>query len=192
MASDIDIASNALILIGDNPINSFTEPGAGAQAAANLYPSAYGFVLSEHAWTFATKYQKLNQLAAEPGPLINFNFGYQLPTDLIFLRQIKPHSHYEIVDGILYSNENELLARYNYKVAESSLTPPFVKAFEYKLAAEFAIAVAEDTAKNELYEKKYLLAIAHARTIDSQSKPQTPIQDSPFIDVRRSGFGNRF
>jgi len=37
MASDIDIASNALVLIGDNPINSFTEPGAGATAAANLY-----------------------------------------------------------------------------------------------------------------------------------------------------------
>ncbi len=37
MASSIDIASNALILIGDSPISSFEDPGAGAQAASNLY-----------------------------------------------------------------------------------------------------------------------------------------------------------
>ena len=30
MPSSIDIASNALLLIGDNPISSFDDPGAGA------------------------------------------------------------------------------------------------------------------------------------------------------------------
>lgn len=188
MASNIDIASNALILIGDSPINSFEEPGAGAQAASNLYQGTYEDVLSEHPWTFATKFQKLNQLAAEPDPLINWRFGYQVPVDSIAIWEVKPHSNYEIVEDILYSNQNELLARYIFSPDETKLPAHFVKALEYKLAAEFAIAVTEDTAKNELYEKKYLRALGKARSRDSQSKPQTPIVDSPFIDVRRSGF----
>ena len=189
MASSIDIASNALILIGDEPINSFTEPGAGATAAANLYQTTYEDVLAEHPWTFATKWQKLNQLAAVPDPLINFKFGYQVPTDSIAIWQIKPHSDYQIVDNILYSNQNELLARYMYAPNETSLPPYFVKALEYKLASERAISVTEDDNKNALYERKFIKALAKARSRDSQSKPQQPIIDSPFIDVRRSGSG---
>ena len=77
MASDIDIASNALILIGDNPISSFTEPGAGATAAANLYPVTYEQLLSEHPWTFALKEQKLNQLSQQPDALTNWRYAYQ-------------------------------------------------------------------------------------------------------------------
>ena len=61
MPSNIDIASNALILIGDNPINSFDEPGAGAQAAAALYPETKKRLLSEHPWGFALKQQRLNK-----------------------------------------------------------------------------------------------------------------------------------
>jgi len=189
MASSIDIASNALILIGDEPINSFTEPGAGATAAANLYQTTYEDVLAEHPWTFATKWQKLNQLAAEPDPLINYKYGYQVPTDSIAIWEIKPHSDYIIVNNILYSNQNELLARYIYAPNETSLPPYFVKALEYKLASEFAISVTEDDKKNALYEKKYFQSLAKARSRDSQSKPQQPIIDSPFIDVRRSGSG---
>jgi len=188
MSSKIDIASNALLLIGDEPINSFDEPGAGATAAANLYPDSYGMALSEHPWSFATKYQKLNRLAAVPDPLINFKFGYQLPTDLIRLWQIAPHSNYEIVDGVLYSNQNELLARYTYKPSETVLPPHFTKSLEFLLASQFSISVTESTTKHELFERKYLKAIAQARTIDSQSHPQTPIVDRPFVDVRNSGF----
>lgn len=188
MASNIDIASNALILIGDNPINSFTEPGAGATAAANLYPNTYEFVLSEHPWTFATKEQKLNQLSQAPDPLTNYRYAYQIPTDMIRLWAVFPFSQYAIVDNLLYSNQSELLARYGYMPAESQLPPQFTKALEYKLASEFAISVTEDRVKAEYYEAKYRAAIAHARSVDSQGKPQVSIVDSPFVDVRRSGF----
>lgn len=187
MASDIDIASNALILIGDNPISSFTEPGAGAEAAANLYPGTYAQLLSEHPWTFALKEQKLNRLSQAPDPLTNFQFAYQNPTDLIRYWNVMPWSIYTMVGSLLYSNQNELLARYIFKVAETQLPPHFQKALEYKLAAEFALLVTEDNSKSQIYEQKYRTAIAQARTIDSQSHPQQPIVDQPFTDVRRSG-----
>jgi hypothetical protein len=187
MASDIDIASNALILIGDNPISSFTEPGAGATAAANLYPDTYKQLLSEHPWTFALKEQKLNRLSQAPDALTNWKYAYQNPTDLIRYWAVMPHSNYAMVGSLTYSNQNELLARYVYKVAESQLPPHFQKALEYKLASDFALLVTEDTTKSQLFEQKYRTAIGQARSIDSQSHPQQPIIDQPFTDVRRSG-----
>ena len=187
MASDIDIASNALILIGDNPISSFTEPGAGATAAANLYPDTYKQLLSEHPWTFALKEQKLNQLSQAPDPLTNWKYAYQNPTDLIRYWAVMPHSNYAMVGSLTYSNQTELLARYVYAVAESQLPPHFQKALEYKLAADFALLVTEDVNKSQVFEQKYRVAIGQARSIDSQSHPQQPIIDQPFTDVRRSG-----
>lgn len=189
MASDIDIASNALILIGDNPISSFTEPGAGPEAAANLYPDTYKQLLSEHPWTFALKEQKLNQLSQTPDPLTNWQFAYQNPTDLIRYWSIMPFSNYAMVGNLVYSNQNELLARYVFRVAESLLPPHFQKALEYKLAADFALLVTEDNSKSQIFEKKYRTAIGQARTIDSQSHPQQPIIDQPFTDARRNGIG---
>ncbi len=189
MPSDIDIASNALLLIGDEPISSFSDEGAGATVAANIYETTYQHVLSQHPWSFALKEQLLNQLSEQPNTLTGFKFAYQLPPDLIRIWAIMPFSNYTLVGSLLYSNENELLARYVFQPEETALPAQFVKSLEYKLASEFAISVTEDNAMAELYEKKYLLAVAQARSVDSQGRPQVPIIDSPFVDVRLSGRG---
>jgi hypothetical protein len=192
MASSIEIVSNALILIGDNPISSFTEPGAGATAAANLYSDTYKQLLSEHPWSFALKEQKLNRLSQAPDSLTNWKYAYQNPTDLIRYWAVMPHSDYAIVGSYVYSNQAELLARYVFAVAESQLPPHFQKALEYKLAADFALLVTEDQNKSQIFEQKYRMAIGQARSIDSQSHPQQAIIDQPFTDVRNNGTATYF
>ena len=187
MTTDIDIASNALLLIGDSPINSFTESGAGATVAKAMYTATKKMMLSEHPWTFALKEQYLNRLSAQPDDETNYEYAFQLPGELIRVLAVFPYSNYTIVGDLLYSNELVLLARYIYDVAESQLPPHFIKALEYKLASDFAMSVTENTIKAEFYEKKYMMQLSAARTIDSQNKPQTPIIDSPFVDVRYNG-----
>lgn len=192
MPTDIDMASNALLLVGDNPISSFSDPGAGAQVAAAIYPETYRKVLAEHPWTFALREQKLNQLSAQPDSLTNYKFAYQIPGEMIRIWAVFPHSDYTIVGSLLYSNENELLARYVYQVEETELPPQVTKAIEYKLASDFAVSVTESVSNSEYYEKKYLDAIQLARSVDSQNKPPVPIIDSPFVDVRYSGANRGF
>jgi len=187
MPTNIEIASNALILIGDNPISAFTEEGVGATAAANLYDQTYQSVLSEHPWTFALKEQLLNLLSQTPDDLTNYDKAYQLPVDLIRLWAIFPYSDYTIVGDKLYSNQSELLARYTFKQEETLLPAHFVKALEYKLAAEFAQLVTESQTKSEYFSTLYLQSLARARNIDSQGKPPTPIISSPFVEPRLSG-----
>jgi hypothetical protein len=187
MPTDIDIASNALLLVGDEPISSFDDSGAGATVAKAIYAETYGMVLSEHPWTFAFKEQELNKLSQTPDDVTGYKNAFQLPGELIRIWALLPHSMYTIVGSLLYSNEESLLARYVFKVDETALPPHVVKALEYKLASEFAMSVTESETKADLYEKKYNLQIAKARTIDSQNKPPVPIVDSPFTDVRLNG-----
>ena len=189
MPTDIEIASNALILIGDEPISSFSDSGSGATAAANLYPSTYLAVLAEFPWSFARKNAQLSLLAQAPDPLTNFSFAYQLPADMIHLWEIAPVQNYEIVNDLLYSNINTgALAMYTFKVDETQLPGHFVKALEYKLASDFAISVTEDVQMNALFERKYQTQIRMARHKDSQQAPQKPIVRNAAIDVRFSGF----
>ncbi len=187
MASAIDISSNALLLIGDEPINSFTEPGAGAQTAANLYQQTKEMVLTYHPWTFALKEQALSRLSQSPDSKTNYNYAYQLPTDLIRLWKVMPQSDYRIVGNLVYSNEPKLLARYVYDVPESNIPAHLVKALEYQLAAEFAIAVTEDDGKAQFYQQKASLQLAKASSVDSQGQPQESITSSPFTEARFSG-----
>lgn len=188
MATSIDMASNALVLIGDDPISSFDDGGAGAQAAANLYQDTYKSVLAGHPWTFALKEQTLSKLSQSPDLLTNYKNAFQLPADLIRIWKMMSHSNYDVVGLLVYSNEETLLCRYIYNVDEVALPPHVVKAVEYKLASEFAMLVTEDINKAEYYERKYLKQVALARSIDSQGHPQVKIVDSPFVDVRYGGF----
>lgn len=187
MATDIDIASNALVLIGDNPISSFTEFGAGATAAANLYSDTYQRVLSMHPWTFALKEQVLSQLSQSPDELTNFTFAYQIPADHIRTWVIFPYSYYEVVGDLIYSNQNKLLMRYVFRVAETELPAHMIKTIEYSLASDFAQLITENTSKSQFYEAKFKDQLASAMAIDSQGHPQRAIIDSPFIDARFGG-----
>lgn len=189
MPTSIDIASNALILIGDEPISSFSDPGAGAQAAANLYPETFRQVMSEHPWSFAFKEQMLSRLSQQPGSLTNYKYAFQVPPDLIRLWAVFPQSEYVIVGKYLYSNQNELLARYIYEVDETDLPPHVVKTLEYRLASDFAMLVTESQTKAEFFEAKYRDMLQSAKAIDAQGRPQESIIDSPFVDVRLSGRG---
>ena len=190
MPTDVDIASNALLLIGDEPISSLTTgTGAGFEVAAAIYPETYKQVLSEHPWSFALKEQVLSQLTQTPDDRTGYTYAYQIPTDLIRLWAIFEHGNYVIIGDLLYSNSNSLMARYVYKVSETALPPYFVVPLQYKLASDFANSITESTSKAEYYEAKYRVAISQARSIDSQGRPQEPIVDSPFVDVRFSGRG---
>ena len=194
MATAIDMASNALLLVGDNPISSFEDPGAGAKVAGALYPDTKRRLLSEHPWSFALKQQRLNRLSQSPDSMTNYKYAFQVPTDLIRFWNIQRWSDYIIIGNLVYSNHTELLATYVYDVNELQLPPHFVKALEYTLAAEFSISIMENEKLAALFTDKALIFSSKAMAIDSQNRPQSAIADSPLINVRfdgglTSGFG---
>lgn len=189
MYTDVKIASNALVLIGDEPITSFSDSGAGAKAANELYLPTKREFLSSHPWTWCTKSQRLNVLSQTPDTLRNMKYALQLPTDMLRLWRILPlGTHYEIEGTILFSNSNQLLASYSYDVLEAYIPDIAETALEFLLASKLAISVTESTSRSEDMLLKYERAAAIAMSVDSQQQPQIQIMDSPWTDVRYNGF----
>lgn len=179
--SKVSIISNALVLLGDEPISSLTETGAGARAS-NIYDSAYYSILSSHRWNFAIKKKELSKLTQ--APLNEYNYQFQLPTDFIVIITTYPVSTYKIVGDKIYSDSDKIEIDYIYKIAEEKLPPYFIKCFEYYLATQLAIPITEDYNKMEIMQRMYERESRNARYADMQSAPVTPIQDDPYIRVR--------
>ena len=179
--SAISICSNALLLLGHQPITSFEEGSAGAQIAAALYDSSYEALLTQTRWHFATKQAQLAMLADKP--LDRWSYAFQLPADLLLISRITER-HYEIYEDMIYTNAKEVNIEYIYRVEEANLPTYFVKALEFYLAAQFAIPITSNTQRAEQYQNMYLMQIRQARNADSAQRPNYPIEDSPFTDVR--------
>ncbi len=180
--SDVQIASNALILLGDEPISSFNDTGAGAKAAANLYESSYLSILKSHRWNFATKKATLARLTETPTN--EFAYQFQLPTDLVLLITTYPVSTYRILEDKLYSDSLTIEVDYIYRVEEAKLPGYFIKAFEYYLATQLSIPVTEDLNKHDLIRQMFERESRSARYADAQSQPSVGIIDTPYIVER--------
>ena len=80
MASDVSICSNALLLIGHSKISALSE----SEQAEAFYDSTYEDFLTQHKWKFSTvKSVSLSRLTATPQN--EFDYAYQLPTDMLIL-----------------------------------------------------------------------------------------------------------
>lgn len=180
--SAIQISSNALILLGHPPISGFDEPGAGAQAASNLYEQSYLNMLTIHRWRFATKKVQLARLTATP--LNDFTYQFQLPSDLLYLIRKDVGFRYEIYEDKLYSNNLTEEIDYIYRVNEDALPPYFIKAFEFFMAAQLAIPVVGNSTRADYYSGLYEMQLKRAKYADSTQRPGDTFLQNPYVDVR--------
>ena len=184
MASKIDLISNALILIGDVPINDLTGSDRRKVIANNLYDNIVGNELSKHRWGFARRLQALSLLTSTP--IGNeWQYAYQLPSDLIALIKLDPRIRYQVYGTQIYCDYNQTLyADYIYDCPESEWPIYFSKMIEYALAKDMATSLRDSTTIRVEMAAEYENASRMARYTDSQQHPQTPIVSRPFIDVR--------
>ena len=182
MASSIDIASNALVRIGVAPISSFTEGGAAGQAAANLYEPTVRAMLTEHRWRFAAAKRQLAQLVATP--LNDYQYAYQLPSDMLVLYRAYNVQNYDIYEDKLFTNASSVEIDYLFRAGEALFPAYFQLAVEYQLASEFALIVTSNRALAETYEMKARDQMKKARFADSQGRPPQSIYTTDYLDVR--------
>jgi len=182
MATDIDMCSNALLMIGHGTIESFTEGGAGAEVAANLYGSTYEALLTVHRWRFAAAKSELSRLVDTP--LNEWTYAYSLPSGYLLGIKTYPDIEYEVYENKLYANAATVALDYIFKPAEERLPAYFIKALEYDLASQFAVPVTGNRSLGVLYNERFETQLRRAKYTDSQSRPVDGITDAPFIEVR--------
>jgi len=191
--TNIDICARALVMIGAQPITSFSDGSTEALVASNIYEDITKAALTRCRWRFSTTQQTLSLLAEAPTG--RYDYGYQIPTDPEVLQIntitvndiVIPYSRYKdyiYVNG--YGSNNTLIMDYIYRVDEGYFPPHFILALEYELASIFAGSVARDSAMirqfKELAERQFLVA----KNIDAQETTTKVLDSNRFINLRRS------
>lgn len=188
--SDIDIAARALVLIGAEPITSFTSTSTEALVASNIYEDVVQTALCASRWRFATNQAVLNLLTATPTG--RFATAHQLPNDLLMLHAVTVNSaniEYNVYGDKVFSDMSSgdvVVADYSFRAGEQDFPSYFTLSVEYALAAAFALAIARDEQLANMFEKKAAQLMQQAKTLDSQQQTTRRIRTSRFIAERRS------
>lgn len=180
MAQKIEIISNAMILIGANPISDLSE-GTEGLVAASLYENSYRGLLASHSWRFATKKRQLSRLT--DAPLNEWAYQYQLPSDMITVVKVQDSTDYEIYGDKIYSDQPELYIDYRYRVDETLLPDYYTLTLQFLLAAQFAIPITDNSQRAQVYQGLYEDQLRRAKGIDSSARPQDAIVDSPLTGI---------
>ena len=189
----VDIASRALVMIGANPIASFTDGTTEANVTNTIYEEIIESSLTRHNWRFATGQQQLSLLANSPTG--RFEYAYQIPANPECLKILTvtvndtliQYNRYEdkiYLDG--FGSQSTVIMDYVFRQSEDQFPPHFRLAVEYKLASIFGGSVARDAALvrefDQLSERQMLIA----KNTDSQETTTKTLSTDRFITERRS------
>tara|TARA_Y100001973_G_C5185028_1_gene327259 strand:+ start:106 stop:693 length:588 start_codon:yes stop_codon:yes gene_type:complete len=188
--SSIDISSRALILIGAEPITSFTDGTTESLVASNLYEDICRSALSNTRWRFATNQAVLNRLT--DAPTGRYDYAYQLPSDTLIVHAVTVNDgqiEYQIYGDMIYadtSTQDTVIADYTFRATEENFPSYFTIALQYALASAFASSIARDSSLMNMMTQMADQAMLKARNIDSQQQTTRTIPQTRFSAFRRS------
>lgn len=188
--TDIDVCSRALILIGADPITSFTDNNNESLIAANMYEDIARSALVNTRWRFATNQSVLNRLSAAPTG--RYDAAYQLPSDWLMTHVVTVNDSpidYQTYGNKLYcdaTSNQQLVLDYTYRANEIDWPSYFTVAVEYELAAMFAASLARDSQLAQLMQQQATSKMIQARNLDAQQQTTRKLTTNRFIVNRRT------
>ena len=173
----IELCSKALSRIGANGIVSFDEGTAEAEVAGSIYQIVKQKLLASYPWGFATETAALARIAGEE--------AFALPGDFLRAVGVLPRREYRIQGRRLYSDAEKVELTYIRDAAEEEFPAQFTAALVSTLAAEFALALLDDTARHNLLARAAAAELKEAKLADSQQASPKRIRSFPLIDSRK-------
>lgn len=181
--SKIGLISKALILLGEEPLQSLADNRYGATVGSNVFELFYENELQSGSWRFAHKKRTLALLVDEP--LNQWKYAFQLPTDMLLPRGVWPHgTPYEIYGEHLYTDCNAVDLEYIFKPDVNKMPAYFALLMTYYLAKSMAKPITESDAHEKKWSKEYNIQRDRAQYADAQGRPAQEVVDSPFTDIR--------
>jgi len=198
--TDIKICSDALLMLGANPISSFTEGTDEANICDRLYPDIKIKTLASYPWSFSFKKVQLARLITTPTN--EYKYEYQMPSDMVGVPRAvydtadiggPVRREYRLMGDKILTDYEKVYIDYQYNVAEFALPHYFVQLLKYQLTWHIALPITDQTEKSD-----YWRAVAQgtpgengrggfmrqAMSIDGQGQPTNAFQDFSLIDVR--------
>jgi len=170
MASAVDIANDALTLLGAGRIIRFADDTTQAKVITQVYEHAVEAVLMAYPWNSAIKQVELAPLVSEP--IYGYTYQYQLPTDPKLLRILSVKSDYKhskkctewrrMGDKIL-SDHSSMFLTYIASIDSSEIDPMLRTVIASYIASSIAYTLLQsNTVQAQMYQL-YQQRLAEAR-----------------------------
>jgi hypothetical protein len=190
-ATDVSICSNALLMLGAQPINDLSEANDRARLASNLYESLRDSVLRSHPWNCAIKRVALAPDATAPA--FDWTYQFTLPGDCLRVLSVGfdglADAHL-VEDRKLLCNANPAYLRYVYRNTNpTTWDAQLVHAMELAMAAGMAYGITQSASLRDSLLGELAQHMRKARSTDGQEDPPQSFQPSVLIGSRYSGRG---
>jgi len=188
--TDIEVAQRAMVLVGMEPLSSFTEATDEALVMNTTYEDVVEDCLAQNNWNFATGQIVLSRLA--DNPVDRWDSAYAMPTEpaVIQVQTITVGGvvqTYDIYEKYVYINANEsesVVLNYIYRVDTQYWTPAFTLWVIYRLAAILALSVTRKADIAKSYRDLAEVQFRRAKARDAQQVTTQKVSLSRFHRIR--------
>lgn len=185
--SDVTICSNALLMLGDKTVASFSEDAARVTLASNLYPLVLLSVLRGHPWNCCGKRIVLAPDVSAPAFGL-FPYQFSLPGDFIRVISVGEEGceeDYRVELRKILGHTTALKLRYVSKVTDPNQWDALlVDVMVYAMAARMAYAITGSTSLASELRDAYRNVLSQAKAVDGQENPPETLGDFRHIRSR--------
>ena len=190
MGSKVDLANEALLLLGANTITSFTDNDSNAVLVNRFYEGERDALLRSHRWNCAVTTVNLASLVDTP--IIDWKYKFTLPTDPYCLRVLDVRTvtgdiklDFEIQGRELLTEETTVDITYIKRLEDATQFDALLyQALVFRMAWKLAYPIARSTTVMQQMAQLYDAVVRDARTIDSQEGTPEIIETDTLTDVR--------
>lgn len=199
--TDISICSDALILLGAEPISSFTDGSDAAQACSRLYPDLRDSIISSYVWSWSLRKTQIARLSTPP--VNEWQYAYQLPGDMLSgvlavfetagTAERSRRYGWEIYGDQLYTSMQTVYIDYQQSVSETKMPVYFMRLLRTAMAAELAIVITDQASKSDYFRGQAFGSpgengrgglMREAMNIDARGQSTQIVEDYSLIEVR--------
>ncbi len=191
MASVVNMCNSALNLLGASTISSLTEDTKNARLCNQRYEPIRNRVFRSHNWNCLIKRVQLAQDST--GPVVEYTYGYTLPTDCLRVMKIHNGSTDSIASDLDYKVEGRKIVTditTIYLVYIALITDPneydsyLREAVSHQLAADICYAITNNSALANNYMIRADERLREARFIDATENALDTVEANEFTDAR--------
>ena len=147
MTSIVAVCNRALSKIGDELIiMSLDDETKPARYCKALYADTRDFVLRSYPWRFALKRYILAPLKEKP--LFGYDYQFVVPSDCLRVWKTREQQRYQVEGRYILADQNVFAFIGISRIEDAAqFDPMFVEALSLRLAAELAVPLTENLAK---------------------------------------------
>lgn len=169
-SSEVNICSNALLLVGARPIASFTDDGDPALLCSNLWPTVRDAVLRSHPWNCAMKRVALAPDATAPD--FDWSYRFALPGDFLRAWTVGRDGEspdWQIESGYIVMDDAICYLRYIQQLTDvTRYDSMLTQALTSGMAASLAYPITKSQTQQKAMIDLHAFHLKMARTVDGQ------------------------